>query len=368
MELGQKLAILTEAAKYDGSCATAGRESEEPGPLRLLLTNECVYDCRYCVHRRSSDVPRARLTPEEAVGLTLDLDRRGAVDGLFLSSGVFPDPEATLEAMVEVARRLRQEHGFSGRLHLKVPPGASAELVEEACRWAGEVSVNVELPTREDLERMAPDKSLADIEEALEAAGRHTAPCTQLLVGLTQSSDRAILRTAARLYRRFRLRRVHYTPFVPIPGASPDLPRVGPPPLRVLRLEQADRLLRHAGFEPDELTTPESPDLSLGADPKLAWALRRRDLFPVDVQRAPRSMLLRVPGLGRGSVRQVLELRRRHELRLADLARLGVPLDQAQPFVLTADRNPEAGRLDRARFGGDRAELQQLGLFEGAPG
>jgi predicted DNA-binding helix-hairpin-helix protein len=334
MDLPAKLSLLADAAKYDASCASSGtnRRNARAGGLgsttgagichsytpdgrcvsllKILLTNFCIYDCQYCINRVSSDVARARFTPEEVVNLTLDFYRRNYIEGLFLSSGIIRNPDYTMEQVVKVARLLRETHQFRGYIHLKTIPEAAPELIAEAGRWADRLSINVELPTPEDLERLAP--------------------------------DRQILAQASSLYREHRLRRVYYSAFSPIPDASRHLPLVAPPLVREHRLYQADWLLRFYGFEVEELTSEQAPDLPLGIDPKLAWALRHPERFPVDLHTAPREVLLRLPGLGVRNVDRLLQVRRWHRVTLPDLARLRVPLRKIMPFIVTSDHRPAA--------------------------
>jgi putative DNA modification/repair radical SAM protein len=408
MEIAGKLAILADAAKYDASCASSGAKGRKAAPggigstegtgichsytpdgrcvslLKILLTNVCIYDCSYCINRRSSDVRRTRFTVSEVVSLTLDFYRRNYIEGLFLSSGIIRNPDYTMEQLVAVARTLRREHGFAGYIHLKTIPDASPELLDEAGRWADRLSINVELPTEGDLERLAPEKKLVQITGAMhrmrdriaeakeDAAGpRRTLPVfapggqsTQMIVGATESTDATILGTASRLYEGPRLRRVYYSGFSPIPDASAALPLIQTPLVREHRLYQADWLMRFYGFRAAELTTPERPNLDLELDPKVAWALRNRERFPVDVNRAPREELLRVPGFGARNVKRILAARQWRAVRLADLARLKIPLKRAMPFIVTADHAP-------VRVGPDTPDLrdriapkrQQLDLF-----
>jgi putative DNA modification/repair radical SAM protein len=408
MDTMTKLAVLADAAKYDASCASSGvrpPRGAAPGPaspeamgiaysygpdgrrlalLKVLLTNYCIYDCSYCVNRRSSDVRRARFRVEEVVGLVLDFYRRGEVDGLFLSSGVIRSPDYTMEQLVAVARSLRRDHHFFGYIHLKTIPDADPELVTEAGRWADRLSVNVELPRQQDLDRLAPEKSLVQItramgtirdriEESREAGAKSIraarfAPAgqtTQMIVGATEASDAAILAAAAELYAGQKLRRVYYSAFSPIPDALAALPTVAPPLLRERRLYQADWLIRDYGFTPDELTAGAEPNLDLSLDPKLAWALRNRQRFPVDVNRAPARELLRVPGFGQQTVQRILQVRRWRRLRLADLGTLNVPVKRVLPFVVTADHTPHLLRLDavdlRDRIAPRREQLDLFG-------
>lgn len=383
MELSRKLAILADAAKYDASCASSGttkRNSREGGIgsttgagichsytpdgrcvslLKILLTNYCIYDCLYCVNRVSSDVPRARFTPEEVVQLTLDFYRRNYIEGLFLSSGIIRNPDYTMEQVVKVARTLRQEHGFRGYIHLKTIPEAAPELIAEAGRWADRISINVELPTQTDLDQLAPEKNIARIQRSMsviknrieqstaERKESKKAPSfapagqsTQMIVGATPATDTTILAQAADLYREQRLKRVYYSAFSPIPSASSKLPLTTPPLVREHRLYQADWLMRFYGFHQKELTTPEQPNLDETMDPKMAWALRHPDQFPVDVNRAGREKLLRVPGLGVRNVDRILGIRRWHSISLADLTRLKVRIQKALAFITTSDHRP----------------------------
>src|SRR5215210_7932350 len=341
MELATKLAILADAAKYDASCASSGttkRNSRGGGLgsttgsgichsytpdglcvslLRILLTNFCVYDCLYCINRVSSDVRRARFTAEEVVQLTLDFYRRNYIEGLFLSSGIIRNPDYTMEQVIAVARRLRLEHQFRGYIHLKTTPEASPELIQQAGEFADRISINIELPTKVALEELAPQKNFARTEAAMSGirdriaeakANRQEnrkalvfAPAgqsTQMIIGATPTADAAVLEEATSLYREQKLRRVYYSAFSPIPDASSKLPLVAPPLVREHRLYQADWLMRFYGFKAAELTTAAAPNLDLALDPKLAWALRNRHVFPVDLNKAPRELLLRVPGLG----------------------------------------------------------------------
>lgn len=388
MDLGAKLAILADAAKYDASCASSGttrRNSRAGGIgssigtgichsytpdgrcvslLKILLTNFCIYDCLYCVNRRSSNVQRARFTPEEVVQLTLDFYRRNYIEGLFLSSGIIRNPDYTMEQVVRIARTLRVDHQFRGYIHLKTIPEASPDLIAEAGKWADRLSINVELPTQSELNVLAPEKNLERIERSMrnikarveqaKAERRQNAKApvfapagqsTQMIVGATPASDAMILQRASSLYHRQRLRRVYYSAFSPIPDASSKLPLTAPPLVREHRLYQADWLMRFYGFDVAELTTRDEPNLPLNFDPKLAWALRNRGKFPVDLNKAPREILLRVPGLGVRNVDRILCIRRWHSIRLIDLTRLRVPLTKAMPFIIVADHTP--GLLER---------------------
>ncbi|HUQ03376.1 MAG TPA: putative DNA modification/repair radical SAM protein [Kofleriaceae bacterium] len=402
MDVRKKLSILADAAKYDASCASSGakRGAQAGGIghatgegichsytpdgrcvslLKILLTNKCTFDCTYCINRRSSDIARAAFSPDEVVELTLAMYRRNYIEGLFLSSGVLRDPDYTMELVTRVARTLRETHRFGGYIHLKGVAGASDALLAEAGRWCDRLSVNIELPTAPDLAALAPEKSvpaivgsMTAIRDAHAEAPRAFAPAgqsTQMIVGATPTPDAAILRTAASLYERFKLRRVYYTAYSPTQRPDARLPSEAPPLMREHRLYEADWLLRHYGFHVDELTTPEAPNLDHAIDPKLAWALRHRERFPVDLDRAERELLLRVPGLGVRNVDRILAMRRLRAIRLEDLARLRVSLAKAGPFVLTSDHNPDAKLIDRLDLRARVAPAQQLSLdFGGGPG
>jgi putative DNA modification/repair radical SAM protein len=406
MELETKLSILADAAKYDASCASSGttrRDSRQGGIgsttgagichsytpdgrcvslLKILLTNYCIYDCLYCINRVSSGVQRARFTAEEVVKLTLDFYRRNYIEGLFLSSGIIRNPDYTMEQVVRVARMLRVDHGFRGYIHLKTIPEAAPELIAEAGRWADRISINVELPTERDLERLAPEKNIGRIEKTMgviktridqSKAERKESPkapifapagqSTQMIVGATSARDADVLQRADKLYREQRLRRVYYSAFSPIPDSSSKLPLMAPPLIREHRLYQADWLIRFYGFQVGELTTASEPDLPLGIDPKLAWALRHRGEFPVDLNKAPREELLRIPGLGVRNVDRILRIRRWHRLRLEDLTRLRVPMKKALPFIIVADHTPHLLDNGRGTLTTIPQPAQQLELF-----
>jgi putative DNA modification/repair radical SAM protein len=428
-DVKRRLAILADAAKYDASCASSGStRAARPGGigntegmgichsytpdgrcvslLKLLLTNVCIYDCQYCINRISSDVERARFTPEEVAQLTIDFYRRNYIEGLFLSSGVLKNADYTMEQLVRTAQLLREQHGFGGYIHLKAVPGASRELYAMAGRLADRLSANIELATDADLQRLAPEKDHAQVEHAMRSIAdgialardertvrrsdsdkpsvltedganvprlpRDFAPAgqsTQLIVGATETSDRQILETSSGLYERHGLRRVYYSAFSPIPHEDPRLPAAPPPLVREHRLYQADWLIRHYGFDAEELTVPAQPNLDLEIDPKLAWALAHRESFPIDLNRAPRELLLRVPGLGVRSVNVLLKQRRVRAIRLADLNALRVPVARVAPFVVTADR-PEAAlrELDSLALRARLTPARQLDLFaDGEP-
>jgi putative DNA modification/repair radical SAM protein len=409
VDLLQKLEILADAAKYDASCASSGTERRNSlgaktgvgstegmgichayapdgrciSLLKILLTNSCIYECAYCINRASSNVRRARFTVEEVVRLTLGFYRRNCIEGLFLSSGIIRSPDYTMEQVIGVARTLRETHGFRGYIHLKTIPDADLLLLEEAGRWADRLSINVELPTEQALSDFAPEKDMGGIRRSMgrirlgiDAAKERTRPgkarptrfapagqSTQMIVGADASSDRTILRTSTHLYGAYRLRRVYYSAFSPIPDASTALPLRPAPLLREHRLYQADWLLRFYGFGVEELATDKAGNLDLTRDPKLAWALVHRELFPVDVNRAEREALLRVPGLGVKSVDRIIAVRRHRRLRMDDLARLRLSIAAIAPFVTTADyvprSEPDSGRL-AARLTRKPAQLALL--------
>ncbi|MFD1702846.1 putative DNA modification/repair radical SAM protein [Methylopila henanensis] len=392
MNLAAKLAILADAAKYDASCASSGTDKRHSAGaagkparglgstegagichsyapdgrcislLKILLTNACAFDCLYCVNRASSNVARARFSVDEAVKLTLDFYRRNYIEGLFLSSGIIRSPDYTMEQVVRVAKALRVDHGFRGYIHLKTIPDASPELIAEAGLYADRLSINVELPSETSLKRLAPEKDLRAVRRSMgglrsrieEAKADKRAPrfapagqSTQMIIGADGSDDRAILGTSANLYGSYRLKRVYYSAFSPIPDASARLPLAAPPLMREHRLYQADWLMRFYGFSVGEITEAGGM-LDLAVDPKLAWALRRRDRFPLDVQRASREDLLRVPGLGKTVVDRILSARRFRALRVEDLRRMRAPVEKALPFIALADHRPSISLLDGA--------------------
>jgi putative DNA modification/repair radical SAM protein len=399
LDLRQKLAILADAAKYDASCASSGtakrnsRDGKGIGStegmgichayapdgrcislLKILLTNSCIFDCHYCINRKSSNVRRARFTPEEVVDLTLSFYKRNYIEGLFLSSGIIRSSDYTMEQLVRVARLLREEHDFRGYIHLKTIPDADPELVRQAGLHADRVSINVELPTVAGLTRLAPEKSApqiegamrnvrSDIEDSTDATKRFkSAPkfapagqSTQMIVGADAATDGDIITRAAGLYGRFNLRRVYYSAFSPIPDASAVLPLQRPPLMREHRLYQSDWLMRFYDYQASEVADAADPAtgmLPLDIDPKLAWALKFRDRFPVDVNRAPREALLRVPGLGVKAVDRIVATRRWRRLRLDDVARLTASIAKVRPFLVAEDWRPVALA--------DRADLRPL--------
>ena len=407
MTLQQKLAILSDAARYDASCASSGttrRDSTKGGLgstegsgichayapdgrcislLKILMTNFCIYDCAYCINRVSSHVQRARFSPDEVVQLTIEFYRRNYIEGLFLSSGVVQNPDKTMEDMVQIARRLREVEQFKGYIHLKTIPDAAQELIDQAGLYADRLSINVELPTDRSVQAYAPEKSPATIRRAMgkvrekragaqERSYRGTRPpkfapagqSTQMIVGADGSNDSIILGQSSSLYQGYGLRRVYYSAFSPIPDTTAKLPLVKPPLVREHRLYQADWLLRFYGFKVDEITAARADgNLDLEIDPKLAWALQNRALFPVDVNKASREMLLRVPGFGSKTVGRILQTRRQRTLRYEDLLRLGCSLKKAQPFIVALGWTPgsltDSANL-RARFAPPPEQLQLI--------
>lgn len=411
MDTQHKLEILADAAKCDASCASSGsyRKTPEGGIgdtngigichsytpdgrcvslLKVLLTNFCTYDCSYCVNRISSDTPRARFSPTELADLTISFYKRNYIEGLFLSSGIIQTPDYTMEQMIPVARILREQYAFGGYIHLKAVPAASKELYQEAGRWADRLSANIELPIDSELKSLAPAKQHVVIENAmqeiksgiLEAKDRAVAKAqrerfapagqsTQMIVGATAATDAAILHKASQLYGTYGLRRVYYSAFSPIPHAHPTLPIEKPPMLREHRLYQADWLLRFYGFRVDEITPPGQPGLSFDRDPKLDWALRHPEFFPVDVNRASREQLLRVPGLGVRNVNRVIAIRRYRAIRLDDLRRIRVSIAKVRFFVVTADANAAAHAIDSVKLASRfEKEPKQLTLFSAISG
>ena len=382
MDLTVKLEILADAAKYDASCASSGapkRTSEGKDGigatngmgichsytpdgrcvslLKILLTNFCIYDCQYCVNRRSSNVPRARFSVDEVVKLTVDFYLRNYIDGLFLSSGIIRSADYTMEQLVAIARQLREVHNFRGYIHLKTIPDADPDLIAAAGKYADRLSVNIELPTAASVAQLAPEKSVHTIKLAMgairrkldEKAEQPKAPpfapagqSTQMIVGADASDDQVILATAETLYNSYKLKRVYYSAFSPIPHSPASVPLAPPPMLREHRLYQADFLLRSYGFQASELL-PAGGNLALDIDPKLAWALAHREHFPLDLNRADAGMIARVPGIGLRNARRLVELRQLRQIRYADLFRLRCSMKKIAPFIVTADYSPANG-------------------------
>ncbi len=421
MNLLDKLTILTDAAKYDASCTSSGViRGSRPGMigntsssiagcchsfsadgrcislLKVLMTNYCVYDCKYCINRRSNDTRRTAFTPRELAELTVQFYRRNYIEGLFLSSGVLRDPDYTTLRMIETLRLLRREFAFNGYIHAKAIPGTSPELVQQLGYLADRLSVNIELPSQKGLAALAPDKSKAAIlapMRLIEAQSqqnkeelvkyRHApafAPAgqsTQLIVGATEDSDRHILHLTESLYDRYRLKRVFYSAYVPV-VENPLLPdlHTKPPLLREHRLYQADWLLRFYGFRADELLDDQHPNFDPMLDPKCYWAITHPEQFPVEIMTADLGRLLRVPGIGPTGARRILSARRTGLLHFDDLKKMGIVLKRAQFFILCGGRMREglhftadtlAFQLQAVERGSLPASTaQQLSLFDTA--
>ncbi len=372
----ERLKILAESAKYDVSCASSGTSRShraggigtatgwgichsftEDGRcvslLKIMLTNYCMYDCAYCINRRSNDLKRATLSVSEVVSLTIEFYRRNYIEGLFLSSGVVRNPDYTMERLVRVAKELRTVHRYNGYIHLKSIPGASRELVNEAGLYADRLSVNIEIPNEKSLQTLAPEKDFRSVftpmsyirqgilESAEERRKHRHAPrfapagqSTQMIIGATPDTDRDILRLSSALYSRPTMKRVYYSGFVPVNAYDTRLPALKQPPLvRENRLYQADWLLRFYQFKVDEIVDDAYPELDLEVDPKLAWALRHPEVFPLDVNRADYEMLLRVPGLGVKSAKLIVVSRRYGRLGSEQLKKMGVVMKKAQYFI-----------------------------------
>jgi putative DNA modification/repair radical SAM protein len=413
MDLGEKISILAAAAKYDASCASSGSGKASDGfaggkgesgrrqgaaygatlpagvchswtgdgrcvsLLKVLYSNVCRFDCAYCVNRASADTVRAAFTTEELVELTCEFYRRNYIEGLFLSSGVFSDPDIVMGKLIETAKKLRKDAGYGGYIHLKVIPGSGEAAIREAGLWADRLSANIELPTDKSLQALAPQKSgrviLGAMRDVFQTTAQYEedrrrirstpvfAPAgqsTQLIVGASAEDDRQIVRLASSLYRKFGLRRVYYSAFIPV-GVhgqegipDPRLPELSSPPLvREHRLYQADWLLRFYHFNATEIFDDESPYLDIHLDPKASWALKHLDLFPLEISQADYELLLRVPGIGATSARRIIETRRSRSLSFEGLRRLGVVLKRARYFItasgLSLDRPEDPTRIRR---------------------
>ena len=377
MTMYDKLNILTDAAKYDVACTSSGVDRKGDGTgmgncekagichsfsadgrcislLKILFTNECIFDCKYCINRSSNDVPRASFTPDEICNLTMEFYRRNYIEGLFLSSGVIKSPDFTMELIYAALYKLRNVHNFQGYIHVKAIPGASPVLIQQVGFLADRMSVNLELPTRESLHLLAPHKSRKNIltpmrlvqnrmaENKQEIAVYRNAPrfvpagqSTQMIIGATPESDLQIMRVTEDLYKKFELKRVFYSAFIKVNEDS-SLPAVreeGPPLLREHRLYQADWLLRYYHFEASELLDETNPNFNVLFDPKCSWALRHLEFFPVEINRADYRTLLRVPGIGYTSAERIVKARRFAELDFADLKKIGIVLKRALYFI-----------------------------------
>ena len=375
--INEKLSILADAAKYDVSCASSGskRTNKNKGLgnasngichaytedgrcvslLKILLTNHCIYDCAYCVSRKSNEVKRAAFTVQEVVDLTINFYRRNYIEGLFLSSGIFSNPDYTMERLIKVAKKLRTEENFHGYIHLKTIPGASEELIKEAGLWADRLSINVEMPTEKSLALLAPDKKQSTMLQSMQhlktaiIANREEkklfkkapmfAPAgqsTQMVIGATPETDLEILYLAHGFYKKFNMRRVYYSGYVPISNDN-RLPAIGTPVpmIRENRLYQADWLMRNYGFKVNEIVNRENPLLDMDIDPKLGWALRNLHLFPLDVNVADKQLLIRVPGIGILSAHKICSARKFRRITWEHLKKIGIAMNRTKYFIHT---------------------------------
>lgn len=377
-KVAEKLRVLSDAAKYDVSCASSGsnRKNTTKGIgngmafgichsftddgrcvslFKVLMTNHCIYDCAYCVNRRSNDRPRATFTAREIIDLTIGFYRRNFIEGLFLSSGVLKSPDYTMERMVLVAKKLRKEENYNGYIHLKAIPGASSDLIREAGIWADRLSVNMEIPTEPNLKKLAPEKNYPDIinpmgqirdsilvakeERRKYRKSPRFAPAgqsTQLIVGASPETDRQIILLSSGLYKKQNLKRVYFSGYLPVNAYDKRLPAISRPPLvRENRLYQSDWLMRFYHFKAEEILTEDQPFLDLDVDPKLGYALRNMHMFPIDINRADYEMILRVPGIGVQSAQKIILARKHRRLTLLHLKKLGIVMKRAKYFVTT---------------------------------
>lgn len=375
-KIQQKLNILADAAKYDVSCASSGSNRKntangigsgvacgichsftEDGRcvslFKILMTNHCIYDCAYCINRRSNDRPRATLTPEEIVELTIGFYRRNYIEGLFLSSGVIKSPDFTMELMIQVVKKLRLHENYNGYIHLKVIPGASRELIHEAGIWADRLSVNVEIPTELNLQKLAPEKNYKGILSPMSQINNEilankeerkkyrkvprfvpAGQSTQLIVGASPETDRQIILLSSHLYKKQNLKRVYFSGYLPVNDYDKRLPAIMRPPLvRENRLYQSDWLMRFYKFNAEEILSEDQPFLDLDIDPKLGYALRNMHLFPIDVNRADYEMILRIPGVGVQSAQKIIFARRHRKLNSQHLQKIGVVMKRAKYFI-----------------------------------
>lgn len=382
-KLLKKLDILSDAAKYDVSCSSSGSSRTNTGGtlgntyslgichsytsdgrcislLKILFTNNCIYDCAYCINRRSNDVRRTTFTVEEVVRLTINFYRRNYIEGLFLSSGVMRNPDYTMSQMASVARKLRNEHQFNGYIHLKSIPGASQEIVQEAGLYADRLSVNIEISNENHLKRLAPEKNFASvftpmnwikqgIEENREERQKYrktpkftpAGQSTQLIIGASPENDWQVLTLASMLYGQQHLKRVYYSGYLPVNSYDNRLPALQKPPLvRENRLYQADWLLRFYNFSVNEIVNGQYPDLDLDLDPKLSYALRNYHLFPIDINTADYEMILRIPGIGVKSAQRIIQARRYGQLRYEQLKKIGVVMKRAKYFIKNRELMP----------------------------
>lgn len=392
-KLLHKIEVLADAARYDVSCSSSGSSrGSQKGELgnaqrsgvchsftpdgrcisllKILFSNVCIYDCAYCVNRASNDIPRAGFTVEEMVDLTIRFYQRNYIEGLFLSSGVMVSPDYTMERLAAVARRLRKEHGFNGYIHLKAIPGASPEVIEEAGRHADRLSVNIEIPSENSLRLLAPEKNYTSVYTPMnqisgqiisnreERKKYRKAPAfvpagqsTQLIVGASPERDLDILRLASGLYNEQKLKRVYFSGYIPVNNADKRLPAmIQPPLLRENRLYQADWLMRFYKFRYDEILDDQHPSLDTQIDPKLAWALRNPLFFPVDLDRAPYEMILRVPGIGVRSAKLIAANRKFGRISFLHLKRMGVALNRARYFIVCRELPARTQNFDPSRI------------------
>lgn len=396
----EKLSILSDAAKYDVSCSSSGSKRKnttnglgtagngichaytEDGRcvslLKILLTNHCIFDCAYCVSRKSNDIKRAAFTVQEVVDLTINFYRRNYIEGLFLSSGIFKDPDYTMERLVRIAKKLRHEHNFHGYIHLKTIPGASDELIKQAGMYADRLSINVEMPTELSLKMFAPDKKQEDMirpmkyltqsilenreEKKLFKKTPLFAPAgqsTQMVIGASPESDLEVLAVANGFYEQMKLKRVYYSGYVPISNDN-RLPAFGTPVpvVREHRLYQADWLMRFYGFKVNEIVSFDQPHLDLDIDPKMNWALKNMHLFPIDINKADLEMILRVPGIGVQSAHRIINSRKFSKLNWEHLKKMGLQLNKAKHFIVCS--SPDFERKDYTSM-----QLKQIILANG---
>jgi len=376
----EKLNILADAAKYDVSCSSSGgtRKNDNKGLgdshasgichtytedgrcvslLKILLTNHCIYDCAFCVSRKSNDIERAAFTVEEVVSLTINFYRRNFIEGLFLSSGIFKNADFTMERLLKVVKKLRVEERFNGYIHLKTIPGASEELIREAGLYADRMSINLEMPTEKGLKLLAPEKRHEDVKRPLGFVQNQivqfndekklikstpkfvpAGQSTQMVIGATPETDKDIMHTADAFYKNFSLKRVYYSGYIPISHDN-RLPLIGtqPPLIRENRLYQTDWLMRFYGFNVNELLNDANPHLDVDIDPKLSWALRNLQFFPIDINVAAYKMILRIPGIGVSSAKKIVQARKFGKLRIDQLKKIGVAYNRAKHFIKCAD-------------------------------
>lgn len=376
----EKLKILADAAKYDVSCSSSGSKRKNTGGigdasssgichtytedgrcvslLKILLTNHCIYDCAFCVSRRSNDVKRAAFTIDEVVELTMNFYRRNYIEGLFLSSGIFKNADFTMERLLRIVKKLRIEEKYNGYIHLKTIPGASEELIKEAGLYVDRMSINLEMPTEAGLKMVAPDKDHESVKKPLAFVNEQmkgyrseskiikrvpvfvpAGQSTQIVIGATPETDFEIMNVAKTFYKNYQLKRVYYSGYVPVNTNNNLLPQVGsaPPLIRENRLYQTDWLLRFYGFELDEILNEEHTNLDLDIDPKLSWALRNPHLFPVDINRADYKMIIRIPGIGRQSALKIIQARKFGKLHEYQLRKMGIAYNRAKHFMVCAD-------------------------------